>query len=140
MNVNRVTVSGRITRDAELRQTTSGTTVVQFGICANDRRQVNGEWTDVPNFFDCAMFGARAQALHDRGHLRKGAWVLLDGKLHYRSWEDQSGAKRSKVEITVDNVDFPPAARTEPQNVPQTQQPPTPPMDTAALFSEDVPF
>lgn len=136
MNVNHVSVSGRITRDAELRQTQSGTTVVTFGICANDRRRnAAGEWEDVPNFFDCAMFGARAQALYDRGHLRKGAWLLVDGKLHYRSWDAQDGSKRSKVEITVDNVDFPPV-KTE-QSAPQTA---TPPQASPELYDQDIPF
>lgn len=100
MSINRVVVSGNLTRDPELRATPGGTQVLGFGVAVNDRRrnQQTGEWEDYPNFIDCTMFGNRAEALSRI--LRKGMKVAIEGKLRYSSWEDKNGGgRRSKVEI-----------------------------------------
>lgn len=105
MSINRVVVSGNLTRDVELRATPGGTQVLSFGIAVNDRRrnQQTGEWEDYPNFIDCTMFGNRAEALSRI--LRKGMKVAIEGKLRYSSWEDKNGGgRRSKVEIIPDEV------------------------------------
>lgn len=105
MSINRVVVSGNLTRDPELRVTPGGTQVLGFGVAVNDRRrnQQTGEWEDYPNFIDCTMFGNRAEALSRI--LRKGMKVAIDGKLRYSSWEDKNGGgRRSKVEIIPDEV------------------------------------
>ena len=105
MSINRVVVSGNLTRDPELRVTPGGTQVLGFGVAVNDRRrnQQTGEWEDYPNFIDCTMFGNRAEALSRI--LRKGMKVAIGGKLRYSSWEDKNGGgRRSKVEIIPDEV------------------------------------
>lgn len=105
MSINRVVVSGNLTRDPELRATPGGTQVLGFGVAVNDRRrnQQTGEWKDYPNFIDCTMFGNRAEALSRI--LRKGMKVAIEGKLRYSSWEDKNGGgRRSKVEIIPDEV------------------------------------
>lgn len=105
MSINRVVVSGNLTRDPELRVTPGGTQVLGFGIAVNNRRrnQQTGEWEDYPNFIDCTMFGNRAEALSRI--LRKGMKVAIEGKLRYSSWEDKNGGgRRSKVEIIPDEV------------------------------------
>lgn len=105
MSINRVVVSGNLTRDPELRVTPGGTQVLGFGVAVNDRRrnQHTGEWEDYPNFIDCTMFGNRAEALSRI--LRKGMKVAIEGKLRYSSWEDKNGSsRRSKVEIIPDEV------------------------------------
>jgi len=63
--INTVCLSGNLTRDAELRFTTKGTGVCSFGIAVNDSRKnsTTGQWEDVPNFFDCNIFGARAESI-----------------------------------------------------------------------------
>lgn len=107
MSINRVVVSGNLTRDPELRVTPGGTQVLGFGVAVNDRRrnQQTGEWEDYPNFIDCTMFGNRAEALSRI--LRKGMKVAIEGKLRYSSWEDKNGGgRRSKVEIIPDEVVF----------------------------------
>ena len=65
MSINRVIISGNLTRDPELRSTASGLPVLGFGVAVNARRknQQTGEWEDYPNFIDCTMFGARAESL-----------------------------------------------------------------------------
>lgn len=105
MSINRVVVSGNLTRDPELRVTPGGTQVLGFGVAVNDRRrnQQTREWEDYPNFIDCTMFGNRAEALSRI--LRKGMKVAIEGKLRYSSWEDKNGgSRRSKVEIIPDEV------------------------------------
>ena len=105
MSINRVVISGNLTRDPELRSTTSGTQVLSFGVAVNDRRrnQQTGEWEDYPNFVDCTMFGARAEAISR--YLSKGAKVAIEGKLRYSSWE-RDGQRRSKLEVIVDEIEF----------------------------------
>lgn len=83
MSINRVMVSGNLTRDPELRQTAGGMSVLSFGIAVNDRRKNSstGEWEDYPNFLDCTLFGARADGLSNI--LKKGIKVAIDGKLRW---------------------------------------------------------
>ena len=65
MSINRVNITGNLTRDPELRATASGTQILAFGVAVNDRRKnpQTGEWEDVPNFVDCIVFGSRAEAV-----------------------------------------------------------------------------
>ena len=105
MSINRVLISGNLTRDPELRQTGGGTQVLSFGVAVNDRRRnpQTGEWEDYPNFIDCTMFGARAEALSR--YLSKGTKVVIEGKLRWSQWE-RDGQKRSKIEVIVDELEF----------------------------------
>ena len=105
MSINRVIISGNLTRDAELRSTQSGTFMLGMGVAVNDRRknQKTGEWEDYPNFVDCTMFGTRAEKLQP--YLTKGTKVAIEGKLRYSSWE-RDGQRRSKLEVIVDELEF----------------------------------
>ncbi len=87
MSINRVVISGNLTRDPELRTTASGMPIMSMGVAVNDRRKNNqtGEWEDYANFIDCTMFGTRAQNI--QRFLSKGQ-------------------KRSKIEVIVDDIDF----------------------------------
>ncbi|WP_417571207.1 single-stranded DNA-binding protein [Parolsenella catena] len=104
MSINRVNITGNLTRDPELRATAGGTQVLSFGVAVNDRRRnaQTGEWEDYPNFVDCTMFGNRAEAVGR--FLAKGMKVAIEGKLCYSSW-DKDGQKRSKLEVIVDELD-----------------------------------
>lgn len=105
MSINRVNISGNLTRDPELRATTGGTQVLSFGMAVNDRRknQQTGEWEDYPNFVDCTMFGSRAEKISR--YLTKGCKVAVEGKLRYSQWE-RGGQKRSKLEVIVEEIEF----------------------------------
>ena len=157
MSINRVSISGNLTRDPELRSTAGGTQILSFGVAVNDRRrnQQTGEWEDVPNFVDCIVFGNRATALADM--LRKGSKVAVEGKLRYSSWEAKDGSKRSKLEVVADEVDLMQVGRQQqpqPQSQPQPQHQPryqpqpyaSPAPRTAAPaqaqmpHDEDIPF
>jgi single-strand DNA-binding protein len=105
MSINKVFISGNLTRDCELRQTQGGTAILTFGVAVNDRAKnpQTGEWEDRPNFVDCAMFGKRAEAVER--FLSKGQKVAIEGKLRYSSWE-KDGQKRSKLSVIVDELEF----------------------------------
>ncbi len=105
MSINRVNISGNLTRDPEFKSTAGGTGVLTFGVAVNDRRRnpQTGEWEEVPNFVDCVVFGARAEPLSR--FLSKGSKVAIEGKLRYSSWE-RDGQRRSKLEVIVDELEF----------------------------------
>ena len=105
MSINRVILTGNLTRDPEIRRTQSGMAIMSFGIAVNDRRKNSqtGEWEDYANFIDCTMFGSRAEAVSN--FISKGSKVALEGKLRYSTWE-RDGQKRSKLEVIVDEIDF----------------------------------
>ena len=117
--MNHVVVSGNLTRSPELRQTPSGTSILNFGIAVNDRRKngQTGEWEDIAHFVDCIVFGKRADSLAKILH--KGSKVYVDGRLSQSRWEDKQGNKRSKIEIVANDVELPP------RNANQSQQQPS---------------
>lgn len=132
MSINRVVISGNLTRDPELRATASGMPVLGFGVAVNDRRKNNktGEWEDYPNFIDCTMFGACAESVSK--FLSKGSKVAIEGKLRWSQWK-RDGEKRSKLEVIVDEIEF----MSTRQN---TQQPIAAPSVDTSMYDEDIPF
>ena len=105
-NINRVVLTGNLTRDPELRSLPSGMSVCSLRIASNTRRkdQTTGEWADKPNYFDVTVWGAQGE--NCSRFLSKGRPIALDGRLEWREWQDQQGNKRQSVEIIADSVQF----------------------------------
>ena len=104
-NINRVVLTGNLTRDPELRTTPSGTSVCGLRIACNTRRKdASGQWVDKPNYFDVTVWGAQGENCAQ--YLSKGRPVAVDGRLEWREWEDQQGNKRQAVDIIADSVQF----------------------------------
>jgi single-strand DNA-binding protein len=105
-NINRVVLTGNLTRDPELRSLPSGMSVCSLRIACNTRRKNNstGDWEDKPNFFDVTVWGAQGE--NCARFLAKGRPVALDGRLEWREWEDQNKNKRQSIEIIADAVQF----------------------------------
>jgi single-strand DNA-binding protein len=105
-NINRVVLTGNLTRDPELRSLASGMSVCSLRIASNTRRkdQASGEWQDKPNYFSVTVWGAQGE--NCARFLSKGRPVALDGRLEWREWQGQDGAKRESVEIIADSVQF----------------------------------
>ncbi|MGO5210373.1 single-stranded DNA-binding protein [Olsenella umbonata] len=160
MSINRVNISGNLTRDPELRSTAGGTQVLTFGVAVNDRRRnpQSGEWEDVPNYIDCVVFGNRAEPLSR--FLSKGMKVAIEGKLRWSSWE-RDGQKRSKIEVIVDEVEFLSPrnggqqgggyqqnnggnyqnySAPAPARAPEPSRPPVQTPPSADIYDEDIPF
>jgi single-strand DNA-binding protein len=104
-NINRVVLVGNLTRDPELRHTPSGTPVCSLRIAVNSRRRdETGQWVDKPNYFSVSVFGNQAESCAQ--YLAKGRPVGIDGRLDWREWQAQDGAKREAVEIVAESVQF----------------------------------
>jgi single-strand DNA-binding protein len=102
-NINRVVLTGNLTRDPELRSLESGTSVCSLRIASNSRRKSGGEWVDKPNYFSVTVWGAQGE--NCARFLTKGRGVCVDGRLDWREWM-QDDAKRESVEIVAECVQF----------------------------------
>ena len=100
-DINKVVLVGRLTRDAELKYTSSGAAVSKFGLAINRRRKVGDQWEDEANFFDVVVWGKTAEALNQ--YLVRGKQVGVEGELRQNRWE-QDGQKRSRVEVHANNI------------------------------------
>jgi single-strand DNA-binding protein len=104
-NINRVVMTGNLTRDPELRSTNSGTAVCGLRIACNTRRKDgSGNWVDKPNYFDVTVWGAQGENCAQ--YLSKGRPVAIDGRLEWREFTDKEGNNRQAVEIVADSVQF----------------------------------
>jgi len=105
VNINRVILTANLTKDPELRQTPSGTSVCKLRVACNTRRKDgSGQWVDKPNYFDVTIWGAQGE--NCANYLSKGRAVAIDGRLEWREWESQEGQKRQAVEIVAESVQF----------------------------------
>jgi len=104
--INRVVLLGRLTRDPELRSTSSGTSVCRMRVACNSgwRDKETGEFSERPNFFDVSVFGASGEAC--ARFLTKGRPIAVDGRLDWHEWETPGGEHRQAVEILADSVQF----------------------------------
>lgn len=140
MSINRVIISGNLTRDPEVRRTADGMAIMSFGVAVNDRRKNSqtGEWEDYANFVDCTMFGNRAESLSN--YLSKGTKVAIEGKLRWSQWE-RDGQKRSKLEVIADELEFM-SSRDGSAGQRQSRQQPRqePEYVEATVYDDDIPF
>jgi single-strand DNA-binding protein len=105
VNINRVVLTGNLTRDPELREIPSGTALCTLRVATNTRRKdANGVWVDRPHFFNVKVWGAQGEAAAQ--HLSKGRPVAIDGRLEWSEWETAEGSKRQGVEIVAETVQF----------------------------------
>jgi single-strand DNA-binding protein len=105
-NINRVIITGNLTKDPDVNAIpASGTTVCSLRIASNGRRRNSeGVWEDAPNYFDVTVFGAQGENCGK--FLRKGRPVAIDGRLRWREWTNNEGQKRSAVDIIAESVQF----------------------------------
>ena len=101
--LNVVAIMGRLARDPEMRQTTTGKNVASFRIaCDRGRRDVNGQsqadWLDVVAWDRIAEFICK--------YFQKGSLIVIDGRLQTRQYQDKNGQNRTAVEIVANNVNF----------------------------------
>ena len=97
-----VTVVGNVTRDPEMRFTAGGAGVASFGVAVSRRFKKGDAWEEQTSFLDVTCWRDLAENVVDA--LTKGTRVIVTGRLEQRSWESDSGEKRSKVEIVADEV------------------------------------
>ncbi|MBA2724564.1 MAG: single-stranded DNA-binding protein [Actinobacteria bacterium] len=101
--MNQVTIVGNVTDDPELRYTPAGAAVANFTVAVNSRKRVGEQWEDkLEGFFRCTVWRDLAENVSES--ITKGTRVLVTGKLQEQRWEEKDGAKRSRVEIQVDEI------------------------------------
>jgi single-strand DNA-binding protein len=130
MYYNRIVLVGRLTRDPELRATPDGISVVRFRLAVNRSARTGEE--QQTDFFDIVAFRQLADTVAN--YMTKGKLVLVEGKLHMRSYTDREGNRRTAYEIVADTVRFlerlregEPEAATEPSPPAEVQRSATPP-------------
>ena len=101
--INRVVLVGRLTRDPELRKTTSGNSVCTFTV-ALDNRMKNPDGSKGRSFIPCTAFTTTAETVTK--FARKGLLVGVEGRLNQRSFIRQDGSKTSVIEVLCDSVQF----------------------------------
>lgn len=105
-------ITGNLTRDPELRTTTAGANVCGFSVAVNRvYRGADGENKEEVSYIDCSAWGRLGEMIAQ--YAKKGSGVLVSGRLNQRSWEDKTGAKRSSVEIVVEDFNFVGAPRSD---------------------------
>jgi single-strand DNA-binding protein len=103
-SINRVVLVGNLTKDPELRHTPSGTAVCKLRLAVNNRRKKDGEWQDVPGYYDITCWGSMGE--NCAKYLTKGRPCAIDGRLEWREWETAEGGKRQAVEVVAESVQF----------------------------------
>jgi single-strand DNA-binding protein len=106
VNINRVVITGNLTADPDLRTLQSGTSVCKLRVASNTRRKdsASDKWVDKPNYFDVTVWGSLGETVAK--YTAKGRPVAIDGRLEWREWDTDNGAKRQAVEIIADSVQF----------------------------------
>jgi len=104
-NLNRVLIVGNLTKDPELRSTSTGVPVANFRIASNRRFKDNsGEWREDVCYIGIVAWQKLAEACADR--LTKGSAVFVEGELRSRSLEADDGNKRNVIEIRANYIQF----------------------------------
>src|SRR5215469_12103273 len=106
MNVNKVTLAGRLTRDPETRYSNSGTAITDISLAVSRFYKTEaGETRDETDFIDVTAFGRSAEIIQK--HLHKGNPLFVEGRLKLDQWDDkQTGAKRSKLKVIAESMQF----------------------------------
>lgn len=109
MYFNRAIVIGNLTRDPELRSLPSGIQVATIGVATNRVwKDKNGAKQESTDFHNVVVFGRQAET--SAQYLRKGASVLVEGRMQTRSWDGADGQKKYRTEIVADRIQFGPRA------------------------------
>ena len=120
---------GNLTRDPELRYTSNGSAVTNFGLAVNRKFKQGDEWKEDVCFVDITVWGKQGENCAE--YLSKGRPAFVEGRLQYSTWESD-GQKKSKLEVVANTVQFL-GSRGDPQDGPPTGQ-------AAVSEEDDVPF
>ena len=105
-DLNEVIVSGRLTRDSELRHTPNGTAITDIIVASNRIWSKDSDRQEETTFVDVTIWGKQAESLQE--YLVKGRHVMVVGRLKLNKWETEEGGKRSKLTLVADKVNLTP--------------------------------
>jgi single-strand DNA-binding protein len=144
LEMNKVFLSGNLTRDPDIRYIPSGTAVSEFDIAVSRRyKNKNGETKDETSFINIETWGKTAEFCSQ--YLKKGRRILVEGRLRQDSWEAQDGTKRQRIRVVADRVQFadfkPGAGAAAPEPADQPAEPTTEAgADKSEGVDDDLPF
>lgn len=131
-NLNSILLEGNLTRDPELKHSSSGVSYCQFAIATNRYFKQQDEYQQEVSYFEVMTFSRLAETCAE--YLRKGRGVRIVGRLKQSRWQSREGKNRSRVEIVAEHVEFKPKAK-------QQDRPELPGQRTDAQAAElQVPF
>jgi single-strand DNA-binding protein len=104
VNINTVTLTGNLTKDPELKSVRDQSFAV-LRLAVNKSSKQDGQWVDVPMFFDVSVWGRVAEVCVQ--YLVKGSHIAISGRLDWREWTSEAGEKRQSVSIVADRVELP---------------------------------
>jgi len=131
-DINSVVVVGRLTRDAELKYTPTGTAILDLSVAVNRSVKRGDGWEDEVSFFDVVLFGKLAESIVQ--YCTKGQQIGIQGALRQERWE-KDGATRTKVKIIADTVRLLGGKRNAAEPEPVREEIPR-----ADDFDDDIPF
>ena len=145
MNLNKVMIAGRLTRDPEIRVTPKGTSICQLGLAINrDWKTESGEKQTEVLFVDVEAWGKQAEVVAK--YFAKGREIFVEGRLRLDQWEDKNTKeKRSRMKVVLESFQFVGSARDQggEGGAPQAQQTPAKQPGTKPAnenLDEEVPF
>lgn len=124
--INSVALLGNLTKDAELKYTKTGFSVMEFSLAVNERVKKGEDWEDRPSYIDCIMFGTRGEKLAPK--LTKGTKVCVSGSLRQERWE-KDGKTQSRIKVIAKDLDF---AQSKAKPKAETYEP--------EYYEDDLPF
>lgn len=149
MNLNKIFILGRLTRDPELRTTPSGQSVCSFGIATNrfwvDKN--SGQKQEKTEFHNIVLWRRLAEVASQ--YLKKGSLALIEGRIETRNWQDEKGNKHYKTEIIGENLQMGPRNTSFESNTKKEEEPSSAPAtekdipvieDTKEIDVKDIPF
>ncbi len=135
-SLNKVFLIGNLTRDPELRVIPSGQKVATLGLAVNEKTGKGDNQKDDVLFVDVTVWNKQAESCCE--YLRKGSPIMVEGKLKFRTWE-QDGQKRSKIDVTAISVQFLPSGdrtnTTEKKEYPTEED-----FNNRTVDDSDIPF
>ena len=134
-DLNEVVLSGRLTRDAELRYTPNGTAVTDIIVASNRIWSKDSEKQEEATFVDVTIWGKQAESLAK--YMTKGRHVMLTGRLKLNKWETDEGDKRSKLTVTAEKVNLTPGGNS---NGSSSSSEASTPKKKKTQVEEEVPF
>ena len=99
---NTVTLIGNLTRDPEIRFTSTGRAVASFGLAVGRRYQVNGEWQEQTSYFNVTAWGDLGE--NAAASLSKGTRIVVTGRLEQREYTTREGDKRTAIDVIADEL------------------------------------
>ena len=139
MDLNKVMLIGRVTRDPEARTTTTGQSVASFSVATNLRwKDQQGQLQEKVEFHNIVAWRKLADIC--KQYLRKGSKVYIEGRLQTRSWQDQQGATKYRTEVVTDNMIMLDSKGGAPTNAAEPQAPVDAPTSDEEIKVENIPF